>query len=209
MREKEASCSVIFVRHGATDYQDDRVYKAEDDPPLNDSGLGQGKELARWLGGLSVSAIYVSPTARTRQTAEPIVLELGLKPILRPELRERDFGVWEGLTFDEIASRYTEGYSAWKQNPISYKPEGGESILDLKRRLQAELDRIISQHLHQTVLVVSHVGPIRVAMTCALGMPVEHYRRINVYFGSASRVNYGKRQPNILYMNHLPGGREP
>jgi probable phosphoglycerate mutase len=209
MRDKEPSCSVLFLRHGATDYQDDRIYKAEDDPHLNGAGLGQGKELARWLGGQDISAIYVSPTARTRQTAEPIVLELGLKAELKPDLRERDFGVWEGLTFGEIENRYPEGFSAWKKDPISYKPEGGESILDLKRRLQVQLDGIISKHLDQRVLVVSHVGPIRVAMTSALGMPVENYRRINIFYGSASRVNYGKRQPNLIYMNHLPGGREP
>ncbi len=209
MREKEAATTVIFLRHGSTDYQEDRIYAAQDDPPLNDNGRGQAKDLARWLSSQNIAGIYVSPTSRTRETAEPIVQELNLPPVLKPDLRERDFGVWEGLTFDEIATRYAEGHAAWKRDPIVYKPEGGESILDLKARLQVLLDEIIRNHPSQRVLVVSHVGPIRVALTAALGMPVENYRRLNIHWGSASRVDYGKRQANLIYMNHLPGGRLP
>ena len=209
MREKENAASVIFLRHGATDYEENRIYLAKDDPPLNGSGLGQAKELAAWFGGQEIAVAYVSPTSRTRQTADPVIQELNLSPVFIRELRERDFGVWEGLTFEEIADRYSEGHGEWKKDPISYKPEGGESILDLKNRLQTQMEDIISKHMGQTVLVVSHVGPIRVILTDALGMPLENYRRINIHYGSASRVNYGKRQANLIYMNVLPGGRLP
>jgi probable phosphoglycerate mutase len=209
MREKEAATTVIFLRHGLTDYQEDRIYSAQDDPSLNESGRGQAKELARWLSSQKIAGIYMSPTARTRETADPIAQELNLQSVLKADLRERDFGVWEGLTFDEIATRYAEGHAAWKRDPIAYKPEGGESILDLKGRLQSQVEEIIRNHPSQRVLVVSHVGPIRVALTAALGMPVEHYRQMNIHWGSASRVDYGKRQANLIYMNHLPGGRLP
>ena len=208
MREKENAASVIFLRHGATDYDENRIYLAEDDPPLSDSGLGQAKELAAWLGGQEIAAAYVSPTSRTRQTAAPVVQELNLSPVFISELRERDFGVWEGLTFEEIADRYSEGHAKWKKDPISYKPEGGESIVDLQNRLQIQMEGIIAKHMGQTVVVVSHVGPIRTILTDALGMPVENYRRINIHYGSASRVNYGKRQANLIYMNALPGGAD-
>lgn len=209
MREKEEGTSVLFLRHGITDYPIDRIYSAEDDPALNETGHRQAAQLAEWFKGKRAAGLYVSSTARTRQTAQPIAEALGLDPVLLPDFRERDFGVWEGLTFDEIAARYPEGHAAWKKDPIAYKPEKGESILDLKERVDTQTRFLIEKHPKETVIVVSHVGPIRVALTGAMGMPVEGYRRLNIHYGSATRVDYGKRQPNLIYLNHLPSGRAP
>ena len=116
-------------------------------------------------------------------------------------LRERPFGMWDGLYFDDIARDYPEDFRAWKADPVYFVPTGGETISDHMARVSHAVTDIVSAHAGQTVVVVAHVGPIRMCVTDALSMPLDAYRRLTVDYGSLTRIDYGRRQNNLIYMN--------
>ena len=117
------------------------------------------------------------------------------------KLKERPFGIWDGLYFDEIARDYPEQFQAWKRDPISFVPEGGETITEHKERVTQALAEIIDNHRGRRIVVVSHVGPIRMWITDALSMPLSAYRRLTIDYASVTRINYGSKQNNLVYMN--------
>jgi probable phosphoglycerate mutase len=145
--------------------------------------------------------IYTSPTSRTRMTATEISKVVKVPITESEDLRERRFGIWEGLYFEEVAQKYTDAYQSWRDDPVHYTPEGGETIDFLLERVAAAIESILEEHCGKTILVVSHVGPIRVCLTAALKIPVQWYRQLRIDYGSLTGVDYGKSQNNLLFAN--------
>ncbi len=202
MREKESTTAIIFVRHGITDFPKDRLYCDDvEDPSLNEEGVKQAYLAADMLRDVHVDTIISSPSKRTLMTADSIAKSTKIQIQTDAALKERPFGIWDGLYFDAIERDFPEEYLAWKKNPIGFVPQGGESILDLAVRVKNILDQIISQYHGKTVVIVSHVGPIRVMVTQSMDMPLEKYRQLTINYGSISRIDYGRRQNNLIYMN--------
>jgi probable phosphoglycerate mutase len=202
MREKEASTRIIYVRHGQTDFPLDRIYCDDrESPELNAAGLAQARGAADLLRDQRIDAIYVSSIRRARMTAAEISRVTGLDVVVRPDLQERRFGIWEGLYFHEIEQRYPEGYAAWKRDQAGYAPEGGETIYDLLARVKREIQAIVAQQAGKTVVVVSHVGPIRALLADGISVPLPMYRQLSIDYGSLSRMDYGKSQNNLRFMN--------
>jgi len=209
MRVKEPSTIILFVRHGATDYPEDMIYSEEDGPSINGEGRLQAERLADWIEGEDIAAVFVSPSKRTIETATPIVNRLNLEYKISGELRERRFGIWEGLTFSEIEARYPEGLLRWKRDPVHYTPDGGESIVDLQKRVDGAVQGIIEEYKGKRVLIVTHMGPIRVAVAQALQIPLVRYRHLQIHPGSVTRIDYGITAANLVYLGVLPGGNRP
>lgn len=207
MREKEAHTTLYFVRHGEPDYPEDQIYARADDPGLTPKGRAQAAALATWVKDEKVGAVFVSPTRRTRETAEPVEQALGMTATVEPRLEERFFGLWEGKFFDEIKNGDPNGFTRWKTDPIGFAPEGGETIVDLSRRVEAALDEIRKRHRGGRSVLVTHVGTIRAALCQALKVPLEEYRRFHITPGSVVRVDYGRRQANLMYLGLVPGDR--
>lgn len=202
MREKEPSTKIIFVRHGITEFPKDRLYCDNvEDPALNQQGLQQAQSAADMLQNEHVDTIITSPLKRTLMTAEAISSKTKVELLTDPALKERPFGIWDGLFFETIERDYPDEYLAWKKNPATYVPKGGESIYDLSARVKSALDDIILHNRGKTIVVVSHVGPIRVLISQALNMPLENYRQLTIDYGSLTRIDYGKRQNNLIYLN--------
>ncbi len=203
MREKERSTRVIFVRHGETDFPADKIYCDEvEDPPINELGLAQAKQAAESLSVLGAVTFYVSPSLRTRMTADIILsasLDSGM--VYDEALRERRFGVWEGLYFHEIERDFAAEYQAWKRDQAAFKPADGESVYDLADRVVPFVREVVERHRGETVVVVAHVGPIRVLLSEALGMPISSYRQLCVDPASIAVVDYGVTQNNLVLMN--------
>ncbi len=204
MREKEASTRIVYVRHGQVDFPHDRLYcDAREDPPLTPEGECQARAAAELLRGMAVDVIYTSPMRRARSTAEPIAAATGAPLQVHEGLKERPFGIWDGLYFDEIARDYPQEFAAWKQDPVHFVPPGGEPITEHARRIQAAVAEIRARHPGQIIVVVAHVGPIRMCVTEALGMPLEAYRRLTIDYGSLTCIDYGSRQHNLVYLNRV------
>lgn len=202
MREKEKTARVIFVRHGKTDFPVDRIYCDDrEDPELNADGVEHARCAAAFLQNQAVRAIYASPAQRTLATAQTIADATGASLQLNEALRERPFGIWDGLYFEEIARDYPADYQAWKEDPIGFVPAGGESIIALADRVSQQIAKLVARHPGEVIVVVSHVGPIRVSIAEAIGMPVALYRQLTVDYGSLSAVDFGRKQNNLAYMN--------
>ena len=147
--------TLLLVRHGETDWNADGRLQGHTDRPLSDFGRRQARQLADELAGEDLEAIYASDLARARETAEIVGEQLGLPVVLEPDLREKDWGTWEGLT-------------AVERDRVEFV---GESTEAHRERILHALRRISERHpVGGSVLVVTHGGSMRRVQTAALGM---------------------------------------
>ena len=212
MRTKEIATTLLFLRHGATDYPENRYYcDTIEDPPLNETGVRQASVwpdlLAREAphpGGKPVAAIYVSPSRRTRETAEPLIKALGSPNETLDGLRERSFGAWGGLTAEEVQKKYPSEWSAWKRDFLNFTPSEGESLIGFSKRVDETIQLLLSRHAGQTLLVVTHVGPIRTIVAAALGAPLDNIKRLVIGHGSMTQIEYTSSWPNLIFFSLRP-----
>ena len=146
--------TLLLVRHGETDWNAVGRLQGHTDRPLRDYGRRQARQLADELAEEEVEAIYASDLARARETAEIAGKRLGLPVVLDPDLREKDWGTWEGLTPVE-------------RDRVEFV---GESTEAHQERILRALRRIAKRHPGGRVLVVTHGGSMRRVQTAALGM---------------------------------------
>ena len=162
---------MYFARHGETEWNALRRYQGRSDIPLNSRGRSQASLLGKRICSLEPEAIFYSPLGRARETAR-IVGSLWRKyDLCEPleELQEWDFGLWEGLTVEQIESSYGSLYSRWRKDPGKETPPEGESLEALKRRVTRALS-CIEGYGFSRVLVVSHGGVVRAALMVLLGL---------------------------------------
>jgi len=210
LREKEPFTALLFCRHGATDYPENRFYPdrsgtGEQQPGLNAQGQLQAERLGKYFAELGkVDALYVSPSLRTRQTLQPIAQGRDIPVVVIPELGERGMGLWDGRAAEEIQQKDPEGWRRWKTEPLSFAPPGGESLTDFNHRVNKAVDVILEKEGGRTVAVVTHVGPIRMATAAALGIPLENSKRLVVSPGSVTRIHYTRSWPNLVLFGYQP-----
>ncbi len=164
---------VIFVRHGETLWNHSKRYQGHSDIPLNETGIEQGKKVAKGLAGEKISAIYSSDLGRAVQTAKIIGAKHGLEPVMIKDFREVNFGLWEGLTYEAIMAEWPEVLSAIYEKPGGTLIPGGESFDDVQKRTVQGLGKCLASHKEETIVVVSHGGTMRVLLCDALGLPVQ------------------------------------
>jgi broad specificity phosphatase PhoE len=146
--------TLLLVRHGETDWNADGRLQGQTDRPLSEFGRRQARQLADELAGEELEAIYASDLSRARETAEIIGERLGLPTVLDPDLREKDWGTWEGLT-------------AVERDRVEFV---GESTEAHQERTLHALRRIAERHPGGRVLVVTHGGSMRRVQTASLGL---------------------------------------
>jgi ribonuclease H / adenosylcobalamin/alpha-ribazole phosphatase len=159
---------LLLLRHGQTELSVQRRYSGRGNPALNETGRRQAAGAARYLaqrGG--IAAVVSSPLQRAYDTAATAAKALGLDVTVDDDLIETDFGAWEGLTFAEAAERDPELHGRWLRD-TSTTPPGGESFDEVLDRVLRVRERIIAGHQGSTVLVVSHVTPIKTLLRLAL-----------------------------------------
>ncbi|AXI86468.1 bifunctional RNase H/acid phosphatase, partial [Streptomyces sp. ETH9427] len=161
------------------------------DPSLSDIGREQAGKVAAALARRgTVQAVVASPLARTRETARIVAARLGLDVAVEDGLRETDFGAWEGLTFGEVRERYPEDLDAWLASPDAEPTGGGESFAATAARVAEARDRLLAEYRGRTVLLVTHVTPIKMMIRLALGAPPEALFRMELSAASLSAVAY-------------------
>ncbi|RMG73728.1 MAG: alpha-ribazole phosphatase [Nitrospirae bacterium] len=186
------STTLLLVRHGKTVGSEELRYKGHIDVPLSEEGIKEVEALARIIKGHfnPVSKIYCSDLSRAKQTAEIIAGSLGLEPLAMNVLRERSFGLWEGMSFEEIASAYPEEFERWKSDPYRFSPPEGESTEDVKNRVVPAVEEIINRHRGERVMVVSHGGVTRVLLCHYLGIPLNNIFRIEQDFACLNVLEF-------------------
>ena len=166
-----------LLRHGQTEHTPERRFSGSSDLPLSELGRAEAWAAARSLKVRGIDAIVSSPLRRCRETAAAAADVLGLPVQVDDDLRELDFGEWEGLTRDEAMGR----------NPLALRrffgatdvrAPGGESIADVSTRVAKARQRILREHAGETVLVVSHVTPIKLLLAAGLGVGDDVVHRV-------------------------------
>jgi ribonuclease H / adenosylcobalamin/alpha-ribazole phosphatase len=158
----------LLLRHGQTEFSVQRRYSGRGNPALTDLGRRQADAAAKYIaerGG--IAAVITSPLQRAYDTAAVAAKALGVDVAIDDDLIETDFGDWEGLTFAEAAERDPELHRRWLRD-TSVVPPRGESFDSVNERVRRARDRIIAEHDGTTVLVVSHVTPIKTLLRMAL-----------------------------------------
>lgn len=157
---------LLLARHGETDWNAVGRWQGHADPPLNARGRAQALGLAEGLVDVGIDVVVSSDLARAAETATIVARRLGLSVTHDPGLREIDVGSWSGLTRQEVAARFPEGYALWQSGAIGHD---GETREQLASRVERALLRLGALHEGQTVLAVTHGGAIRAARRLALG----------------------------------------
>lgn len=167
---------IFLVRHGATSLTAEDRFAGSTEIALSDEGRRQIASLAERLKGESVDAFYASPLLRTMETASILAAPHGMQPIAEQALREIDYGHWEGLTRSEVETAFRKEYAIWEEDPFTVAPIGGESGINVLNRALPVMRRIVEQHRHRSVVVVSHKGTNRLLISSLLGFDVRGYR---------------------------------
>ncbi|MBP2707035.1 bifunctional RNase H/acid phosphatase [Microbispora sp. RL4-1S] len=198
-RAAHTATSLLLLRHGETPLSVDKRFSGLGDPSLTSAGLAQAEAAAARLTGkpYDIEVIVSSPLTRARQTAEAVAASTGVPVLVEEDLRETDFGAWEGHTFAEIQRRWPDELAAWLADP-GVAPPGGESFADTERRVERARDRLLRAHEGRSVVVVSHVTPIKLLVRLALGAPVQSLYRMHLDLACLSAVDYYADGPAVL-----------
>jgi len=180
---------IIAIRHGETSWNADSRIQGQRDIGLNDTGRWQARRVGEALADEEITAVYSSDLGRAHQTAQEIAESTGI-PVVRTEgLRERSFGVFEGLTFDEIHQNWPEQAQNWRRRvPDWQPPEGGESLLELRERVRRTMVELAAKHPGEQIVVVAHGGVLDTLYRIATGQEVNSPRTWELPNGAINRL---------------------
>jgi broad specificity phosphatase PhoE len=172
--------TTLLLRHGQTALSVERRFAGRGDIPLTDVGLEQAAAAAARLARRgNIDLVLTSPLLRARQTASAVADATGVPLAEDVDLAETDFGSWEGLSFGEVMARWPDEMAAWMADADA-APPGGESFAAVAVRVDAALDRLLAAYQGQTVVVVSHVTPIKTIVCRALLAPTAALFRMHL-----------------------------
>ena len=164
---------IIAIRHGETAWNVDTRIQGQLNIPLSSNGRWQAERLANALQDEPITTIYASDLARAWETAQYVGNATGLKVIKEEALRERGFGNFEGKTFAEIEVLLPEQSMRWRKRDPDFAPAGGESLLDLRSRVVAAVERLAAQHPGELIALVSHGGVMDVLYRAATRLDIQ------------------------------------
>ncbi|WP_030586099.1 bifunctional RNase H/acid phosphatase [Streptomyces anulatus] len=200
-----APATLVLLRHGETALTPEKRFSGSGgtDPELSATGRDQAARAAQYFAAMgTVQEIVSSPLRRCRETAAAVADRLGLDVRIDEGLRETDFGAWEGLTFGEVRERYGDDLTAWLASPDTAPTGGGESFAEVAERVAAARDRTVARYAGRTVLLVTHVTPIKTLVRLALGAPPEALFRMELSAASISTVAYyGDGNASVRLLN--------
>ena len=189
--------ATVLLRHGQTPMSVQKRYSGRTDAPLTDTGIRQAAAAAKRLTSVGLDAIVTSPLQRAVRTAEEVAAATGIPVLTDDGFRETDFGAWEGLTFAEVRERWPSEVTAWLADP-SVAPPGGESFADVSERVTAALHRVLAARAGQTVLIVSHVTPIKTLVATALLAPPAALYRMHLDVAALCEIDWYADGPAVL-----------
>ena len=180
-----------LVRHGETEWNRTGRIQGHSDVPLSKHGKSQMRKAAERLADRSFSAVYTSDLSRAIQSAETIAGTSGVEIRVDPELREFSYGEWEGMTIEEVESRYPGSLAERvDMGDSAFAAPSGEDTAQILQRVRRFATKVAECHdPDEDVLLVAHGGSIRALAVCLLGLPDEHFWRFQIDCGSLSIVS--------------------
>jgi broad specificity phosphatase PhoE/ribonuclease HI len=190
--------TTVLLRHGQTALSVEKRFSGRGDAPLTEVGVAQAAAAAQRLARRGdIRVVISSPLQRARSTAEAVAGALELDVITDDDFAETDFGDWEGSTFAEVHTRWPDEMAAWLADP-TVAPPGGESFATTAKRVLHARDRVVDEHPGATVLIVSHVTPIKILTQDALQAPPVALYRLHLDLASVSELDWYADGPAVL-----------
>jgi broad specificity phosphatase PhoE len=182
--------------------------------PLSAEGREQAEKVARALAGAGPAAVYASPLGRARETAEIIAKPHRLAVTADEAFKEMSFGVWEGLTAEEVRMAFADLYEAWRAAPhrVRFPGPGGEDLATVRARARAGIERLRAAHPGGSAVLVSHGIVVRLIVLDALGLAPERLWTVHAAPAGISEIEYRPGFATVHRMNtlsHLEPAREP
>jgi ribonuclease H / adenosylcobalamin/alpha-ribazole phosphatase len=187
----------LLLRHGQTPMSVQKRYAGRSDVPLTETGVRQAAAAAKRLASAGIGGIVTSPLQRAVRTAEEVAAVTGVPLQTDDGFRETDFGAWEGLTYAEVRERWPSELTAWLADP-TVGPPGGESFAEVSQRVTAAMDRVRAGRDGQTVLIVSHVTPIKTLVAEALLAPPSALYRMHLDVAALCEIDWYADGPAVL-----------
>lgn len=204
--------TIHLVRHGETIWNKSGKYQGSTDIPLSNKGIEQAEKLAEYMKHTPITAVYSSNLIRAKVTAEMIAKPHHLSVKSYAQLQELCFGDWEGLTFDEIESRWPGAIEKMYTTPSELEIENGETFQQMQERAFSCLQSILKQHKDgDTIVLVCHGGTNRVLLCSLLQLPIDFSWTIRQANTAVSTVWYNGDRNYLALLNstiHLTGGYE-
>ncbi|WIM67034.1 bifunctional RNase H/acid phosphatase [Corynebacterium breve] len=186
----ESPTRFVLLRHGQTEHSAEHRYSGSSDPVLTETGKEQARAAAAQIAATEkIDIIVSSPMTRAQETAHLCAEALGLAVEIVDDLREMDFGVFDGLTMAESVARYPEEHAEWQRNTAKAPPRG-ESIQTMHRRVTRARLKLQERYPGKTVLVVTHVTPVKSFIRQGLASSAETFSRLFLDLASISVVEF-------------------
>ncbi|HQV68559.1 MAG TPA: histidine phosphatase family protein [Thermoflexales bacterium] len=209
---------LLLIRHATNDFV--KAGKLPGQLPnihLNEEGRAQAEALGEKLKAAKIAAVYSSSLERALETAWRVAKHHGLPVQVTPRLMDTDAGAFAGRTIKDL-NEGEDTRETWKhivEKPLEARLPAGESLLEMRQRVVAEIERIAAAHPDpisqndqpaqpQTIAIVMHSDTVKAALAHFLGTPFEHFQRMATSPASISGVHVGQNQANILFVNRLP-----
>jgi len=193
---------VWLARHGEVEGSGEGRFNGHNDVPLSARGEAEMRWVAEHIAGEGVVRIYTSDLARAQSSAAVLAKALDAPVETRPALRELSHGACDGMTLDEVRAAYPGFWERFLASPDDTRWPEGESFADLRDRVAPELKAITERHEGEQVAVVAHLGVCRVVLGKILGLDAEGFRRIDLGYGSLSRIERRTEGTFVTLMGH-------
>ncbi len=184
--------TVYLVRHGQTAWNREEVFRGKADIPLNEIGRKEALLAGQYLREVMVDSVYSSPLSRAVETAEAIAQFQGKEVLVLDGLIDIDFGRWQGVSHEEVKERYGSLYRQWKDTPHLVRFPGGESLKDVRERALKVIRELISGHIDETLVMVSHRVVNKTMLCGLLGLDNSHFWQISQDTGCINILEFGE-----------------
>ena len=198
---------IILIRHGETDWNRVRRLQGHIDIGLNARGMQQAQALATALAGEAVEAIYASDLQRARDTAEAIAAKHQLPVKIDPALRERCYGAFEGLMYDEISTHFPEAFAQWRaRDPYARFPAGersAETLHEFSLRAVAAVTLLARQHQGGKIVIVTHGGVLDCIYRAAYNMGLFEPREFDMKNAAINRLHWRDSALHVMHWSQV------
>jgi alpha-ribazole phosphatase len=194
---------LFAIRHGETVWTRERRFSGSRDIALTERGERQAEAVGRVLADERVTAVYASPLARARASAEIVARPHRLPVVLEPGFREMAFGEWEGLTRDQIEAGTTSMMATWRTAPEQAIPPGGEPLVEVATRVSKALQQVRDSHPEGVVVLVAHAIVLRLIVLEALGLGPDRLWSLDASPAGLTEIEYQAGWATVHRMNTL------
>ena len=192
---------LYLVRHGESEWNKLKKIQGQQDVSLTNKGIEQAKITGKRLMKEKIQKIYSSDLKRAYDSAKIIGEILNVEVIPLKELREINFGIWEGLTEDIVKSKFNKEHEKWLKEPEKLKNEGAETIKELQERVMKGVNKIINQEKVDNILIVSHSAALKTIILGLLGMDLSYFKNLSLKNLSLSIIEFRQYNRVLTLLN--------